>query len=82
MAEIENSYTRRMVKMAERWIIAFAPESSRDGKYLYVRDGAGDIAVFPSRTSAQMWVCAHEKINNIVSDIVYLKLPEKRTQQS
>jgi len=68
--------------MAERWIIVFEPESSRDEKYLYVRDGAGDIAVFPSRISAQMWVCAHEKLNNIVSDIVYMKLPEKRTRQT
>ncbi|MBN2297096.1 MAG: hypothetical protein JXM72_00800 [Deltaproteobacteria bacterium] len=64
--------------MDEKWIVAV--EAHQDGKrfLLIVRNIDGDIVFFPSKLSARGWVMTSGAFPGGESDVVYIKLPEKR----
>jgi uncharacterized protein (DUF2384 family) len=60
--------------MPERWVIAFEPLTSRQGRFALVRDLSGDIMVFGSQGEARRWFLTRPDLEWNRNEVVFLRI--------
>jgi hypothetical protein len=61
--------------MSERWAVAYEPNGSEQGRFIWVRDQGGVIIIFSSQWEARKWVLTSAWLDCSEDDVVFIKIP-------
>ena len=65
------------ITMSEKWFIVVESHGNNKGFHEIVLNADGEVAVFPSKSQARLWVLLSNDLSGDMQDIVYIRVPQK-----
>jgi len=61
--------------MSDRWAVAYEPNGSEKGRFIWVLDQSGNIMVFGSKWEARKWLLTSASLDCSEDEVVFIRIP-------